>query len=174
MNTCNTLLPVVCTHPRIFIKFIEVNSSPLHCRISCSSSSSMSGSQSYLAVHSFCINTLALTMYAVPQLERCSSEAKFVSGRAKIIGLVYFSPSSLLISKKKGHRANLVYSSSRSMLISKKKKKRKKKSSRHKVSYLFPGFMLVSKKKSHHLKTAARERGVWVGKLNILGGKVFV
>ena len=62
----------------------------------------------------------------------------------KIFGLVYFSPSSLLISKKKK-----VISPNCSIYFL--------------VFCRFP-------KKSHPLETAARERGVWVG---ILGGRNF-
>ena len=77
---------------------------------------------------------------------RTIRRAKFVSGGgAKIFGLVYFSPSSLLTSnKKKSHRANLVYFTPSSMLISKKRKK----GHLAKLFYLFPSFLMVSKKKA--------------------------
>ena len=77
-------------------------------------------------------------------------EQKFVSGGAKIFGLVYFSPSSLLISKKK-------------------------RSSRQ-FGLFFSEFYVDLKKipkKSHYLETVARKRGVWVGMLGILGGQNF-
>ena len=85
----------------------------------------------------------------VPQLEHCSERGKISFwGGAKIFGLVYFSLSFLLSSKKKeeAHCAKLVYFSPSSLLIS-------------------------NKKKSHHLETAARVRRVWVGMLDSLWGR---
>ena len=111
----------------------------------------------------------------------------------KFFGLRCFSPSSLLISKKKqkktirslfqfgqrlseffvdlkktkGHPANLVNVCPSSLLISKKK------GHLAKLFYLSPNFLSVCQKKSHHLKTAKRERGVWVGMLGILERRNF-
>ena len=67
-------------------------------------------------------------------------------GGAKIFGLVFFSPSFLLISKKK------IISPNCSIYLL--------------VFFRFP-------KKSQPLETAAREREVWVGMVGILGGRNF-
>ena len=84
----------------------------------------------------------------MPQLERCSKGAKFVSGGGQnfCVGLLFFD-FSFDLKKKKGHLAKLFY--------------------------LSPSFLSVSKKKKHPLNTAARERGVWVGMVGILGGRNF-
>ena len=73
---------------------------------------------------------------------------KFVSGVAKIFGLVYFSPSSLLISKKrKGHLAKLFY--------------------------LFPSFLSVSKKKATILKLSQGKGEFGWACWTFLGGQNF-
>ena len=110
----------------------------------------------------------------MPQLKRCSWGVKFVSGGgpkfvsagAEILGWSTFLRV-LCCSPKKGHRTNLVYVCPSSLLISKNK------GHLTKLFYLSPSFLSVSKKKSHHLATAARERGVWVGMVGILGGQNF-
>ena len=76
-----------------------------------------------------------------------------------------FSEFSVDLKKKKGHRANLVYFCLSSLLISIKKKVISPNCSTYLLvfSWFFP-------QKSHHFETVARERGVWVSMLGILGG----
>ena len=54
------------------------------------------------------------------------------------------------------------------------KKKKKKKDHLAKLFDLSPSFLSVSNKKKHPIETAARERGVWVDMVGILGGGIFV
>ena len=84
--------------------------------------------------------------WAILEIKGCNL-AKYQRSRqrAKIFGLIYFPPSSLLISKIQGDCAKLVY--------------------------FLQSLLLISKKKRHYLETAARERGVWLGMLDSLGGR---
>ena len=93
-----------------------------------------------------------ITSKIICQLIRsAATRTLFLGGKicfweTKIFGLVYFSPSSLLIPPKKIISPNCsIY---------------------RLVFCRFP-------KKSHPLETAARERGVWVDMLDILGGQNF-
>ena len=109
-----------------------------------------------LASDFFCVLGLGLEPCV---LDSTSSE------RAKIFGLVYFSPNSLLITKKKSSRQIAPFTVSPSFRwVSKKKKVISPNCSIYLL--VFCGFP----KKSYRLEIAARERGVWVG---ILGGQKF-
>ena len=88
---------------------------------------------------------------AVSQLERCSKGGKISFWGAKIFGMVYFSSSFLLISKKrrkKGLDTKLVFFSPKFLLDLKKKKK----NHLAKLLCLFPSFLLLPKKKATILK----------------------
>ena len=108
---------------------------------------------------------------AVSQLERCSKGGKitFWGGQNFWDGLL-FSEFSVDLQKrrKKGLYTKLVFFFPKFLLISKKKKKV--------ISLNCSAYFLVFccfPKKSHHFKTAARERGLWMGMLEFLGGQNF-
>ena len=96
---------------------------------------------------------------------------KIVSGRAKIFVLVYFSPSSLLISKKKEKKVIVPIWST---FLSEFSVDLQKKGHLAKLLYYLLVFCRFPRPKGYRLETAARERGVWVGMLGILGGGIFV
>ena len=104
----------------------------------------------------------------MPQLERCFRGQNLLRG-AKIFGLVYFSPSSPMISEKKKKSSCQIGLRLSEFSVD----VRKIKGHLAKLFYLSPSFLSIYKKKGHHLETAVKGRGVWLDMLGILGGSNF-
>ena len=105
---------------------------------------------------------------AVLQLERCSKGDKisFRGGQTFWDGLL-FSEFSVDLQKKK------VVAPNWSNFLQDFCSSQKKKSHLTKMFCLFHSLLLLPPQKSHHLKRATRERGLWVGILEFLGGRNF-